>query len=184
MNTPSTAWARKFFDLAQHISGWSKDRSTKVGAVIFNPDTHAILSVGYNGFPRGVRDDASDVTPILVQPSMDTWKGIFTDQVAIDSEIARIGSRHERPLKYKWTVHAEENAILNCARHGIRTEGMAIALQWYPCMHPCACAIVQSGIETVICTRPDFNHPRFGEEFKLTHELFSEVKLNVVYLET
>lgn len=52
-----TKWDKRFLDLASHIAGWSKDPSTKVGCVIVRPDK-TIASVGYNGFPRGVQDDA------------------------------------------------------------------------------------------------------------------------------
>jgi len=48
-------WEDRFLDLAYHIAEWSKDPHTKVGAVIVNDKNH-ILSVGYNGFPRGVDD--------------------------------------------------------------------------------------------------------------------------------
>lgn len=48
-------WDTRFLDLAHHVADWSKDPSTKVGAVIVN-DKKQVLSLGYNGFPRGVRD--------------------------------------------------------------------------------------------------------------------------------
>jgi len=48
-------WDVRFLNLCGHISDWSKDPSTKVGAVIVRPD-RTIASVGYNGFPRGVID--------------------------------------------------------------------------------------------------------------------------------
>jgi dCMP deaminase len=35
---------------------WSKDPSTKVGAVIVRPDL-TVVSLGYNGFPRGMVDN-------------------------------------------------------------------------------------------------------------------------------
>lgn len=50
-----TDWNQRFMDLAHHVAGWSKDPSTKVGAVIVN-DKKQVLSMGYNGFPRGVHD--------------------------------------------------------------------------------------------------------------------------------
>jgi dCMP deaminase len=53
--TLHTNWDIRFLDLASHVAFWSKDPSTKVGAVIANKD-HQVLSLGYNGFPRGVRD--------------------------------------------------------------------------------------------------------------------------------
>lgn len=50
-----TNWDRRFLDLAQYISGWSKDPSTKVGAVIWD-SKNRIISVGYNGFPANIDD--------------------------------------------------------------------------------------------------------------------------------
>lgn len=51
-------WDLRFLDLADLISSWSRDPSTKCGAVIVRPDM-TIASVGYNGFPRGCSDDES-----------------------------------------------------------------------------------------------------------------------------
>jgi len=51
-------WDRRFLELAEHISSWSRDPSTKVGAVIVRPDK-TIASTGYNGFPYGMNDAAS-----------------------------------------------------------------------------------------------------------------------------
>lgn len=51
-------WHQRFLDLSDHIASWSRDPSTRVGAVIVRPD-RTIASMGYNGFPRGV-DDSSD----------------------------------------------------------------------------------------------------------------------------
>ena len=48
-------WDRRFIDLALHISGWSKDPSTKVGCVVVGEDRE-IRSTGFNGFPRGIED--------------------------------------------------------------------------------------------------------------------------------
>jgi len=49
-----TNWDQRFINLAQHIAGWSKDPSTKCGAVI--TDGKRIVSLGFNGFPQGVND--------------------------------------------------------------------------------------------------------------------------------
>lgn len=53
-----TNWDKKFLDLCKHIATWSKDKSTKVGAVIVN-DRNKVISLGYNGFPIGF-DDSMD----------------------------------------------------------------------------------------------------------------------------
>lgn len=50
-----TNWHARFLNLARHVATWSKDPSTKVGAVIVD-DLHRVVSMGFNGFPRGIRD--------------------------------------------------------------------------------------------------------------------------------
>jgi dCMP deaminase len=50
-----TDWNRRFMDLAQHVSDWSKDPSTQAAAVIVDPDRR-VVSFGYNGLPRKVQD--------------------------------------------------------------------------------------------------------------------------------
>ena len=49
-------WHKRFLDLAKHISTWSKDPSTQVGAVIVD-NSKRIISTGYNGFSMGVHDN-------------------------------------------------------------------------------------------------------------------------------
>lgn len=48
-------WEERYLGLAQYIAQWSKDPSTKVGAVIVD-ENNTIVSVGFNGFPRKVFD--------------------------------------------------------------------------------------------------------------------------------
>lgn len=48
-------WRRRFHELALHVAQWSKDPSTKVGAVVVDWDRR-VIGMGYNGFPRGVDD--------------------------------------------------------------------------------------------------------------------------------
>lgn len=52
-------WTKRFLDLATLVGSWSKDNSTKVGAVIVD-ERNRILSVGFNGFPRGIEDIVTD----------------------------------------------------------------------------------------------------------------------------
>lgn len=52
-------WDLRMLRLAKHISQWSKDPSTKVGAVL-SDSMFRVLSVGYNGFPADVADENLD----------------------------------------------------------------------------------------------------------------------------
>lgn len=80
-------WDEYFMGLAHLSALRSKDPNTQVGACIVDKD-NKIVSVGYNGMPRGVKD--SEVP----------WcrEGGFVD------------------TKYAYVVHAELNAILNSPR--------------------------------------------------------------------
>ena len=140
-------WDKRFLELALHISKWSKDTSTKVGAVIAN-DEHRALSIGYKGFPSGVNDSVE-------------W-------------------RYERPQKYKYTEHAERNAVYSAARNGININGATIYLHWYPCVD-CARAIIQAGIKTLIGRKPDWDDKTWGADFKIAKELFEESGVKVVF---
>lgn len=51
----SHKWDQRFLSLARLVSTWSKDPSTKCGAVIVRPD-RVVVSMGYNGFPKGCLD--------------------------------------------------------------------------------------------------------------------------------
>jgi len=49
-------WNMRFLEMAKMVGSWSKDPSTKVGAVIVD-DNRRVVSLGYNGFPKGVADN-------------------------------------------------------------------------------------------------------------------------------
>lgn len=144
----TTNWDLRFMQLADYISHWSKDRSTKVGAVII--DDKEVVSMGYNGFPRGSNDDDD--------------------------------MRHERPEKYEWVLHAEENAIINAARKGIKTMNTTMYLNWFPCSK-CAGMIVNAGIKKIVCdNEPDFTNKQFGEGFKRSFQKLNEGGVEIVFL--
>lgn len=56
MNITSSKWLRRLLDAATHFSTWSKDPSTKVGAVLVTEEGDPV-SWGYNGPPRELNDD-------------------------------------------------------------------------------------------------------------------------------
>lgn len=89
-----------------------------------------------------------------------------------------IPERYERPEKYLWTIHAEENAILNAVKVGMNTSNSTIYVTpLSPCSN-CALAISQAGIKEVVY-RKMVNNPRFEESCNLAKEIFSEVGISV-----
>ena len=113
------SWDEYFMGVA-HLSGMrSKDPNTQVGACIVSPD-NKILSMGYNGFPKGCSDDEFP------------WDKIDEDP-------------YNR--KYFYVTHSELNAILNY--RGGSLEGSKLYVTLFPC-NECAKAIIQSGIREII----------------------------------
>jgi len=51
-------WYKRFMQRAKQVAYWSKDPEHKVGAIIVDKYNH-VLGEGFNGPPRGLRDNAS-----------------------------------------------------------------------------------------------------------------------------
>lgn len=49
----SDKWTKRWMEMADLIASWSEDRSKKVSAIIVN-DRNVLVSMGWNGFPRGI----------------------------------------------------------------------------------------------------------------------------------
>lgn len=54
----SSKWDLRYLNLAEEVASWSKDPSTKIGAIAVGSKGQ-VLSQGYNGFPRGIEDKVS-----------------------------------------------------------------------------------------------------------------------------
>jgi dCMP deaminase len=93
-----------------------------------------------------------------------------------------VDERHERPAKYDWTSHAEENAIINAARNGQKILGADMYINWFPCAK-CAGMIVNAGIRRIFCDKePDFNNVQFGTGFKIAIEKLTEGGVEIIYM--
>lgn len=157
-------WTEFFFELCGVIAKKSKDPSTKVGCVIVNSG-HSIVSTGYNGFPIGVNDDLIDTSDI-------------------NSPI-KMSPRYERPQKYFWTAHAEENAIALAARNGVSLNGTILYVnRMMPCTR-CTRLIIQSGIKKVYVLQdaPQETVDRWKEENDISEIMFDEAGVELVILE-
>lgn len=120
-NQDYIGWDEYFMGVAMLTGLRSKDPSTQVGACIVSED-NKILSMGYNGLPRGCDDD---VFP---------WEREHEDELM---------------TKYPYVVHSELNAILNYRGGSLGLDGAKLYVSLFPC-NECAKAIIQAGIRTVI----------------------------------
>lgn len=56
------------------------------------------------------------------------------------------------------TIHAEMNALLQCSKFGVTTDGAEIYVTHFPCIH-CTKAIIQAGIKAVFYSEDYKNDP-------------------------
>ena len=93
-----------------------------------------------------------------------------------------VEERHQRPAKYRYSVHAEMNAITNSARTGRSTYGCKMYQTLYPCSN-CTLALIQAGIKEVITIEPDWNDATYIDDYKISKELLEEAGIKVRFLE-
>ena len=94
-----------------------------------------------------------------------------------------IPQRHDRPLKYLLTEHAERNGIYNAARNGVDLYNSAMYVTHYPCAD-CARGIIQAGILEVIvpqATEEDISGfgARWAESHAAARLMFREAGVRV-----
>jgi dCMP deaminase len=56
------------------------------------------------------------------------------------------------------TIHSEANAILQCAKYGVPTEGAEIYVTHFPCLY-CTKLLIQAGIKRVFYEKDYHNDP-------------------------
>lgn len=147
MDITNEKWAGRLLKMAKDIASWSKDESTKVGAVITSADGRPV-SWGFNGMPMGIDDTVPE--------------------------------RHERPYKYKWMAHAEQNAMDLASTADLSDCVMFITFS--PCT-TCARSIIQRGIKTIVVDEeftaekmPD----RWRDDMSPAVEMLTEAGVKVV----
>ncbi len=80
------------------------------------------------------------------------------------------------------TIHAEVNALLQCAKFGVPTEGAEIYVTHFPCVH-CSKAVIQAGIKKVYYDADYKNHPYALELFEQAGIEVEQVELDEVVLD-
>jgi len=133
-----------FSEIADLVSTRSTCLRNNVGAVIVKESK--ILSTGYNGAPKGL-------------PHCEELGGCMRERLGVKS-----GERHELCRG----LHAEQNAIIQAAYHGVNVKGAKIYCTTQPCSI-CTKMIINAGITEVIYME--------GYEDKLAKELVEQSNL-------
>ncbi len=122
MSRPS--WNEYFISIAEMVSARSTCLRRKVGAVLVKDKR--IISTGYNGPPSGLKH-CEEI-------------GCLREKLGVPS-----GERHELCRG----LHAEQNAIIQAALHGVSTKGAILYCTHCPCSL-CTKMLINAGITKVI----------------------------------
>jgi dCMP deaminase len=117
-------WDTYFMEIARLVSSRSTCLRRHVGAVAVKGGR--ILATGYNGAPTGLRHCVE--------------AGCLRQQMDIPS-----GQRHELCRG----IHAEQNALIQCALYGVSTEGAVFYSTTQPCS-ACAKMLINARIQGII----------------------------------
>lgn len=137
----------------------------KSGAIIVKDNR--ILATGYVGAPSGI-PSCDEVGHHLVKRHEISVEDF--DKVYLKAYL----SWDNYSTHCIRTIHAEQNAIINCARNGVSTLGATIYCTMTPCT-TCAMSIIQAGILNVIAKN------RYQKD-EQTKELFSRSKIELIVL--
>ncbi|MCP4833842.1 MAG: dCMP deaminase family protein [Phycisphaera sp.] len=125
------------------------------------------------------KDPSRGVGAVIVSPSKQI---VSTGFNGLPRGVEDRPERLERPVKYDLIVHAEMNAIIQCARNGVTPIGCAIYSSFFPCVN-CALAIVQAGIETVVTYKPADGDEHWLESIDKSRVVFEEAGVDFLELE-
>lgn len=120
-------WNDYFMRITQLVASRSTCLRRQVGALLVKD--RQILATGYNGVPRGITH--CDVT------------GCLRDQLKVPS-----GERHELCRG----LHAEQNAIIQAAGHGVNISGATLYCTDSPCII-CSKMLINAGVREIFYAR-------------------------------
>jgi len=143
------SWRKYFMDITALVAERSTCTRRAVGAIIVLDKR--ILSTGYNGAPSGIRH-CSEV-------------GCLREQMGVPS-----GEKHELCRG----IHAEQNAIIQAAQHGVSIKGGTLYCTNLPCSI-CAKMLINAGIKKI--------YYQSGYADAISKDMLKEAEIALIKLE-
>jgi dCMP deaminase len=125
------------------------------------------------------KDPATKVCAFFIAP--ESLQILSTGYNGFCRGIEESNQRWERPEKYKYVVHAEANGIFNACRNGVSLKDSICIVTLFPCSN-CTKGLIQVGVKEIITKEPDFEHERWGDDFKYSLEMIKEVGIDLNYI--
>ncbi|MCK4469629.1 MAG: cytidine/deoxycytidylate deaminase family protein [Desulfobacterales bacterium] len=144
------SWETYFMDIAELVAKRSTCLRRAVGAIIVKDKR--VLTTGYNGAPTGIKH------------CIET--GCLREKLNVPS-----GERHELCRG----IHAEQNAIIQAAFHGVSIKGATLFCTNQPCSI-CAKMIINAGIIKL--------YYRDGYADSMAREMFKDAGIEVIKIDS
>jgi dCMP deaminase len=125
------------------------------------------------------KDPSRGVGAVIVSPLRQV---VATGYNGLPRGVEDNPKRLERPAKYDLIVHAEMNAIIQCARNGISPVGATIYSSFSPCIH-CTLSIVQAGITRVVTRSRATGDAHWNSSIEKSIAMFDEVGIEYSVLD-
>jgi len=125
------------------------------------------------------KDPSTKVCALFIAP--ESLQILSTGYNGFCRGIEESNQRWERPEKYKYVVHAEANGIFNACRNGVSLKDSICIVTLFPCSN-CTKGLIQVGVKSIITKEPDFEHERWGDDFKYSLEMIKEVGIELNYI--
>ena len=122
------------------------------------------------------KDPSRGVGAVIVSPMRQV---IATGYNGLPRGFADLPERLRRPVKYDIIVHAEMNAIVQCARNAVSPVGATLYSSFSPCIN-CALSIVQAGIERVVTWAIKEGDEHWNDSIAKSIVLFEETGIEFV----
>jgi len=142
------SWENYFMGITELVAKRSTCRRRSVGAIIVKDKR--ILTTGYNGAPSGIRHCLE--------------VGCLREQLNVAS-----GERHELCRG----IHAEQNAIIQAAFHGVSIRGAILFCTNLPCSI-CAKMIINAGLKKI--------YYRSGYADAISGDMLQEASIEIIKL--
>lgn len=149
-NFARPSWDEYFIGIMHAVATRGTCDRGRSGAVIVKEKR--IVCTGYVGAPRGLQhcDDVGHLLKESIKPN---------------------GEKTQNCIR---TTHAEMNAVIQAALHGVQLNGSTLYCKMEPCLD-CAKAIISAGIKRVVCEK------RY-KDAELTRQFFKDAGVELVAL--
>ena len=129
-------------------------------------------------FARRSKDPSTKVGCVIVGPDREVRSMGYN---GLPRGVEDLAERMERPAKYLWTSHAEENAVAQAARIGVSLKECTAYVTHFPCAR-CARAMIQAGIIAVKFGNGTTNMP--SDEFEVANRMLTESNIKPEQVQT